>query len=145
MRLVAKTLDDEDKRILHNFSFEFEIHHRKQNGVECAPVTMHGYVHDVRRALSYVGMHFAINADDILNESKSALLNVMTNRFAEQQSRGVIGKPHNTLSNSDVLAISRSEFCNPCTPKGLRNRLVFALGICIGAQHVHVAIEIKAI
>ena len=43
-------------------------------------------------------------------------------------------KPHNALSHVDLLRIIESEYCNPHTSVGFRNRLVFTLGLCLGGR-----------
>ena len=129
---TKRVFDDDARHVLRHFLSEFVVNYLKQSGDECMPVTVYGYVQGVRRALAEAGISFALENDDILSAGDEALINVMNNHFSDQQSRGMVSKPHNILSHADLLRIFESEYCNPHTSVGFRNRLVFTLGLCLG-------------
>ena len=88
----------------------------------------------MRCVLAYIGFSFDTESDSNLTSEDTTLVTVMNNFFWEQQSRGMITKMHNTLSNSDILRIFRSVHCDPHTSIGFCNLMVLTLGLCPGGQ-----------
>ena len=88
----------------------------------------------MRHVLAYICFSFAIESDSNLTGEDTTLVTVLNNFFWEQQSRAMITKMHNTLSNSDILRIFRSVHCDPHTSFGFCNLMVLTLGLCLGGQ-----------
>ena len=128
------SFDDETKYILRHFLSEFVIHHKKYDGSECEPSTIHSYVQGVLRALSSIGFIFDLDKDGMMNRDDEGLLKVMDNHFSDQQARGMGIKPHNTLSTKDIVKIFESAHCSPTTSTGYRNRLVSTLDLSPGGR-----------
>ncbi len=70
----------------------------------------------------------------IFADPKTGLFPVLDNLFAEQQSRGMLVKSHNSLSLDDVRKIMSSPMTSTKSSIGFMRRLVFSLGITLGAR-----------
>ena len=65
-----------------------------------------------------------------MNDRNCGLVDVMNNRFAEEQLRRRGIKPHVTLSEADIQTIFDSDLCGPRTSVGFRILMQFAFGLC---------------
>lgn len=105
-------LDDNCARRLRHFLTEFAAGYvSSRTKDEVSPRTMHTYVMGVQRRLRELGFDVNLFDGAVFNERNMGLKTVLDNRFAEQQSRGKVGTPHNVLTISDIKTIFMSEFC----------------------------------
>lgn len=127
--------DDARQLRLRHFLIEFGTRYvsvKKKSSV--APSTMLGYVRGVQRRLKELNYDVNLFSGPIFNYPNEGLKPVLDNKFSLQQSNGATTKSHNILTIDNVKEIFDSEFCNPSNATGFRNRLIFAVGLAIGAR-----------
>ena len=88
----------------------------------------------VQRRFYELNFKVIVFRDRNFTDHQEWLIAVLDNRFFDQQSRSMNIISHNVLTNEDVEKILHSEFWNRANTEGLRNRLIFAVGICVGVR-----------
>ena len=63
---------------------------------------MNTYLHSIRYGFIAEGLLVDFSDHSLLDKGEDRLMHVVNNRFAEQQAKGMIIKPHNTISADDV-------------------------------------------
>ena len=120
---------------MHHFLIEFSVKYVSQkDNKPIEPFSMFSYLGNVGRRLNELEYGINLFAGPILKDPKHGLVPVLNNRSSEQQSSGSITKPHNILTCNNMERIFDSEFCNKSNSEGFRSRLVFGVGLAIGAR-----------
>ena len=120
---------------LRNFLIEFGTSYiSRKTGNYVAPVTMIAYIRGVQRRLREFGVSVDLLSGPIFAHPVHGLKAAVDNKFAVQQARGRCTTSHNVLTIDDIRTSFASELCNPGNAEGYRNRLVFAVGLAIGAH-----------
>lgn len=120
---------------LRYFLIEFSVHYvSKKTSTNVSPSSMMTYMRGINRRFDELGFELNIHENKIINDPNCGLRTVLENRFAEQQADGVIGTSHNVLTVVDIEVILESEHCNPDNSEGFRNRLIFGVGLSLGAR-----------
>ncbi len=106
----------------------------EKTGNEFEPSSMLCYIRGIQRRLSEIGFHVNLFDGPIFRDLRSGLVPALNNKFAEQQSYGAVTKSHNILTLKEIETIFESEHCNARNAEGFRKRLIFAVGLAIGAH-----------
>ena len=120
---------------LRFFCIEFVACYRSKRLQDTvSPNAMLAYLRGAQRRLRELGMTVTLFSGPIFADPNSGLVAVLDNKFSEQQAGGRTMRPHNVLCVEDVALILDSEHCNPLNADGYRNRLLFIVGLSIGAR-----------
>ena len=134
-RAASSGFDENCEKRLRHFLIEFCVGYvSKTTGKHVEPSSMLTYIRSIQRRLNQLGFPVNLFSGPNFADSRHGLVSVLDNRFAHQQSKGSGTKSHNILSIEDVKSIFESEYCNKQNAEGFRNRLIFSVGLAIGAR-----------
>ena len=131
----AHVFDDSGLKRMRHFQIEFSVKYVSQkDNKPVEPSSMLFFLGTVRRRLNELGYEIKFFSRPIFKDTKHDLVTILNNRFSEQKSIASITKLHNILTCNDMGRIFDSEFCNKSNSERFHNRLVFRVGLAIGAR-----------
>lgn len=101
---------------------------------EVTPATMNGYIQGISRYLTSEKYDCDIGKHPLFRDRDEGIYCVMENNFAEQQSRGLVKKPHNYLPLHDLLSVLDHKICTSDWASGYLNRLFIVVGVFLGVR-----------
>lgn len=75
-----------------------------------------------------------MNKNELFTDEDEGTFTLISNHFWEQQSRGLLGKPHSYLSKQDLVEVLDHNIYTPDRGTGYLNRLFFNISIMIGER-----------
>ena len=110
----------------------------KKKRTQVEPSSMLTYIRGIQRRLHELALPVHLFESSIFANPDSGLVAALDNKFVHQQSSGLRTRSHNILTVDDIEKIFSSEHCNATPAEGFRNKLVFAVGIALGARTTEV-------
>ncbi len=86
--------------------------YEKVKGGEATPATMLNYINAIQRQFKYWGYEMNLQKHLIINNPRNGLshvMDIMDNRFSEQQSQGLLPVARETLTKSEFIKLITSK------------------------------------
>lgn len=130
--------NNENEDCIISFRFfirEFIINYKavKKGSDEVSPGSMKEYVQGINRFL-LKNCKIDMNKHHLLTDNDEGIFTLMYNHFGEQQSRGLVSKPHNYLSVENLCGVLDHKMYSRDWSVGYLNILFLTIFIIIGAR-----------